>query len=421
VTPAGQAKILDFGLAKLTQVTDQNLSSEQTLSRLTKTGMVLGTISYMSPEQTRGEILDARTDIFSLGCVLYEAATGKIPFTGPSILSVLHEIATVDPPPPSTISGNVPQGLDAIIKRCLAKDRGRRYSSSAELANALRNLTFANRYQILRELGRGGMGVVHLAHDPLLERDVAIKVISPDLLSPDAVERFKREARVVAKMDHPAIVHIHDIGEHEGSLFFIMPFVQGTSLRAFLNEQSLSLGDVLDIGIQVGEALEYSHSQGVVHRDIKPENIMIARQDSGVRVRVTDFGLATASSENRLTRTGSVVGTMCYLSPEQLSTKVVDPRTDVYSLGVVLYECLTGKPPFSGEVQSVLYRIAHESPDPPRMLGADIQEELENIIMHCLEKDPAKRPQHAKDLADALIRHRSKLRESDRVQKLSTV
>lgn len=421
VTPAGQAKILDFGLAKASQVSDRSLSGEQTMSRLTKTGMVVGTISYMSPEQTRGELLDARTDIFSLGCVLYEAATGKIPFSGPSILSILHEIATAEPPPPSTVTNNVPQGLDFIINRCLAKDRERRYSSAAELANALRGLTFANRYQIMRELGRGGMGVVHLAHDPLLERDVAIKVVSPDLLSEDAVERFKREARVVAKMDHPGIVPIHDIGEHEGSLYFIMPFVQGTSLRSFLNEGSLSLGDVIDIGIQVAEALDYSHTQGVVHRDIKPENIMVARQDSSVRVRVTDFGLAMASTENRLTRTGSVVGTMSYLSPEQLSTKTVDVRTDIYSLGVVLYECLTGKPPFSGEVQSVLYRIAHESPDPPRMLGAEIQEELENIIMQCMEKDPAKRPQHAKELADALIRHRSKLRESDRVQKVSTI
>src|SRR5262249_8425414 len=152
--------------------------------------------------------------IFSVGCVLYEASTGKVPFSGPSVLSVLHEIATAEPTSPSTIIQTIPQGLDSIIRRCLAKDREQRYSSAAELANSLRGLTFANRYQILRELGRGGMGIVHLAHDPLLERDVAIKVISPDLLSEDAIERFKREARVVAKMDHPAIVHIHDIGEH---------------------------------------------------------------------------------------------------------------------------------------------------------------------------------------------------------------
>ena len=421
VTPQGQAKILDFGLAKLTQVSDQPLSAEQTMSKLTKTGMIVGTVAYMSPEQTRGEPLDARTDIFSFGCVLYEAATGKVPFSGPSVLSVLHEIATVEPPAPSVIRQNVPHGLDAIIQRTLAKDRKQRYSSASELAAALRGLTFANRYQILRELGRGGMGLVHLAHDPLLERDVAIKVVAPDLLSTDAVERFKREARVVAKMDHPSIVSIYDIGEHEGSLFFIMPYVSGTSLRHFLKDESLNLGEVIDIGIQVAEALEYSHVRGVIHRDVKPENIMVAREAEAIRVRVTDFGLAMASSENRLTRTGSFVGTMAYLSPEQLSAKTIDNRSDIYSLGSVLYECVTGQPPFTGEVQSVLYRIAHENPDPPRLRGADIQEELENIILQCLEKDPAKRPPRAKEIADSLSRYRSRLLESDRVQKLSMV
>jgi serine/threonine protein kinase/ABC-type transport system substrate-binding protein len=422
VTPRGQAKILDFGLAKLVQVTDENLSAENTLSRLTQAGMLVGTIAYMSPEQTRGEPLDARTDIFSLGCVLYEAATGKVPFTGPSILSVMHEIATVDPPPPSTISSSVPQGLDNIIRRALVKDRNQRYASAAELSAALRGLTFANRYQILREVGRGGMGVVYLARDPILERDIAIKVIPPELLTPEAIVRFKREARVVAKMDHPAIVGIHDIGEHEGSLFLIMPFVKGTNLRAFLREGTLSLGDVIDIGIQVAEALEYSHSQGVVHRDVKPENILVFRSEGeGLRVRVTDFGLAVATTENRLTRTGSFVGTIAYLSPEQLSVKTVDNRSDIYSLGIVLYECLTGQPPFSGEVQSVLYRIAHENPDPLRLRGADVQEELESIILQCLEKDPSRRLQRAKELADALIRYRSKLHDSDRDLKLSMI
>src|SRR5262249_48647395 len=143
---------------------------------------------------------------------------------------------------------------------------------------------------------------------------------------------------------------------------------------------------------QVADALEYSHSQGVVHRDIKPENILVARRESAgteVRVRVTDFGLAMATAENRLTKTGSVVGTIAYLSPEQLSGKAIDVRSDIYSLGIVLYECLVGKPPFSGEIQSVLYRIAHDTPDSPRALGADVREELEAIIMHCIEKDPA--------------------------------
>ncbi len=422
VTPRGQAKILDFGLAKLVQFSDEQLSSEQTLSKLTKTGMIVGTVAYMSPEQTRGESLDSRTDIFSLGCVLYEAATGKVPFSGPSVLSVLHEIAVTDPPVPSSISKDSPRGLDSIIQRSLAKNRERRYSSAAELAEALRGLRFASRYQIIREIGRGGMGVVHLARDPLLDREVAIKVITPDLLSTEAIERFKREARVVAKMDHPAIVGIYDIGEQDNSLFFVMPFVAGSNLRSFLNEGSLSLGDVIDIGIQTAEALEYSHSKGVVHRDIKPENILVFRQDGGdIRVRVTDFGLAMASTESRLTKTGALVGTISYLSPEQVSERETDGRSDIYSLGTVLYECLVGKPPFSGEIQSVLYRIVHENPQSPRSLGVEIKEEMEQILMNCLEKDPSRRPQHAKELADALARHRSKLQESDRIQRVSVV
>lgn len=424
VSSRGQAKILDFGLAKIVPLIDKPVSGEHTMSKLTRTGMILGTVAYMSPEQTRGEPLDSRTDIFSLGCVLYEAATGKVPFSGPSILSVLHEIATVDPPSPSTITSNVPEGLDTIIQRALAKNKEQRYSSAAELAQALRALTFANRYQILREIGRGGMGVVYLARDPVLQRDVAIKVITPDLLGADAVERFKREARVVANMDHNAIVSVYDFGEFGGSLFFVMPFVSGASLRSFIKDASLSLGEVLDIGIQVAEALEYSHAKGVVHRDIKPENIMVTRDELGtepIRVRVTDFGLAMASAQSHLTKTGTLVGTISYLSPEQLTQKDLDGRSDIYSLGIVLYECLVGKAPYIGELQSVLYRIVHEIPQSPRALGADVAEELEEIVMRCLEKDAARRFQRAKEVVDVLKRHRAKLRDSERLQKLSLV
>src|SRR5436190_2014064 len=135
----------------------------------------------------------------------------------------------------------------------------------------------ANRYEILRELGRGGMGVVYLAFDPLLEREVAVKVLTPSILTPDKEERFKREARILAKLEHPAIVSIHDIGEHDGSLFFVMPFVPGVNLRMLIQEQSLQVSEVIEIGIQVAEALSASHAQGVVHRDIKPENIIVAR------------------------------------------------------------------------------------------------------------------------------------------------
>src|ERR1700752_1333344 len=157
----------------------------------------------------------------------------------------------------------------------------------------------SNRYDIKAELGRGGMGVVYRALDPLLNREVAVKLIPPMLLSPDTEQRFQREAQLVAQMDHSAIVPIFDFGKHEGSLFFVMPVVQGTNLRWFQREASLTLGEVIVIGVHVAEALEYSHSRGVIHRDIKPENIMVAREDaSRIRVRIMDFGLARGAAES---------------------------------------------------------------------------------------------------------------------------
>ncbi len=272
----------------------------------------------------------------------------------------------------------------------------------------------ANRYEILAELGRGGMGVVYRAKDPVLSREVAVKLIPPTTLTPEMEERFQREAQTVAQLDHPAIVSIHDFGNHEGSLFFVMPVVGGTNLRRLLWEKSLVLGDVLEIGIQVAEALDYSHARSVVHRDIKPENIMVAREEGGtLRVRVMDFGLARAASENRLTKTGALVGTVSYFSPEQITSHSFDGRSDIYSLGTVLYECVTGEPPFSGEMQSILYRIVHQIPQPPRAVGANIREELEEIILRCLEKDPARRPQKAGLIAEAIKLHRAKLQADE--------
>jgi ABC-type transport system substrate-binding protein len=274
----------------------------------------------------------------------------------------------------------------------------------------------ANRYEILGELGRGGMGVVYRARDPVLNREVAVKLVSSSDLTPELEERFQREAQVVGQMDHPAIVPIHDLGRHEGSLFFVMPVVSGTNLSRLLKEQTLTLGDVVEIGVQVADALDYSHARGVIHRDIKPANIMVRREEGGgVRARVMDFGLAHTTSESRLTKTGTLVGTVAYLSPEQVASRAFDGRSDIYSLGVVLYECLVGEPPFTGDVQSILYRIVHEIPQPPRSLGAEIREELQDIVLRCLEKDPGKRPQKAGQIAEALRRHKGSL-ASDEVR-----
>ncbi|MBK6425795.1 MAG: protein kinase [Blastocatellia bacterium] len=276
----------------------------------------------------------------------------------------------------------------------------------------------SDRYEIVRELGRGGMGVVYLARDPLLDRDVAIKLIPPDLLSTVSGERFRREAQIIAKMDHPSVVPVYDFGEFEGALFFVMPLVIGSSLRAVLREGSLRFVDALEIGIQVASALDYSHGQGIVHRALRPENIMVARGESeGIRVRLMDFGLVQASFESQLTRmatSGSLEGGAAYVSPEQVDGRDIDVRSDLHALGAVLYECLTGSPPFTGDLQAVLYRIVHEAATPPSARGIQLDPALESILMRCLAKDPAARPERGNDIADVLAACRARLDDSDK-------
>ena len=274
-------------------------------------------------------------------------------------------------------------------------------------------MKLANRYETSRELGRGGMGVVYLARDPVLDRDVAVKLISQ--ISDDRKQRFMREARVIAKMDHPGIVGVYDLGEHEDGLFFVMPYVPGINLRQMLSESPLKLRQLVELGIQAAEALEYSHELGVVHRDIKPENIMVAAHTvDSVRSRITDFGLAISATEQRLTTTGALVGTVSYLSPEQVIGGPAAARVDVYALGTVLYECIAGRTPFKGEIQSVLFRIVHEEPQPLSQLVQDIDGELEHLVLSCLHKDPELRPRRAADVAVALTRYRAKIINSAR-------
>ncbi len=263
-------------------------------------------------------------------------------------------------------------------------------------------VNLAGRYTVLSELGRGGMGVVYRARDAVLSRDVAVKVVPPQLVGPATRERFQREARMVARLDHPAIIAIHDFGDHEGSLFLVMPVVDGRSLRGLLAHGPRSLDEVLEIGIQTAEALDYSHGQGVVHRDIKPENLMLSGGESGLRVRVMDFGLALTPASDRLTKTGGLIGTPAYLSPEQLAGGDVDGRADVYALGVVLYECLAGEAPFAGSPYSLLYRIAHEPPQPLSERGIAMPPALETVVLASLAKRREERPARAGEVAEAL-------------------
>jgi ABC-type transport system substrate-binding protein len=261
----------------------------------------------------------------------------------------------------------------------------------------------AHRYQILDELGSGGMGVVYRALDTSLDREVAVKMIRSNQVPAELEERFRREAQVVARMDCPGILPIYDFGRHDDALFYVMPVVAGRDLRAYITERALTLADTVEVAAQVADALEYSHHMGVVHRDIKPENIMVSRAaGGGLRARVMDFGLAFETTEQRLTQTGAFIGSVAYMSPEQLRGCEVDGRSDVYSLGVVLYECLSGTAPFSGTVHALILHIMQDAPEPLRHRGASIDQALDDLVMACLAKLPAQRPQRCADLATAL-------------------
>ncbi|MGI9518700.1 MAG: serine/threonine-protein kinase PknK, partial [Pirellulaceae bacterium] len=280
-----------------------------------------------------------------------------------------------------------------------------------------RQQKLVGRYQIGRELGRGGMGVVYGAHDPLLNREVAVKLIAPSQLTDESEQRFQTEAQIVAQMDHPSIVPIYDFGHHDGSLYFVMPVVKGTSLRQFIKDQSLTLGEIIDVGVAVANALEYSHTRQVIHRDIKPENIMVSREeDGGLRVRVMDFGLARNDRVGGITKTGVFIGTMAYVSPEHVNGQAIDARSDIYSLGTVLYECIVNKVPFVGEMMSILYRIVNEIPQSLRAQSAEIDQELEELILGCLAKDPESRPSSAGELSQSLQQYKSGHRDSDQMK-----
>jgi serine/threonine-protein kinase len=265
-----------------------------------------------------------------------------------------------------------------------------------------------HQYDILRLLGRGGMGAVYLAREKALERAVAIKVLPPETATDaDTRERFRREARVAAKLTHPNIVPLHTFGDVEGMLYFVMGYVKGESLAERMRrEGKLPEEDVRRIMAEVADALHYAHKQGVVHRDIKPDNILI--DDESGRPMLTDFGVAKArASGATLTEVGAVVGTPYYMSPEQASgARDIDGRSDLYSLGVMGYQMLAGRLPFEGEsFQDVIVQHVTREPAPLAALAPDAPADLTAAVMRCLAKEPAKRWADGHSLKDAIAEY----------------
>jgi serine/threonine protein kinase len=264
---------------------------------------------------------------------------------------------------------------------------------------------FSDRYELTHLIARGGMAEVYRARDRLLDRPVALKVLFPELSVDRAfVERFRREAQNAAKLSHPNIVPVFDWGEDAGSYFIVMEYIAGRALSAVLREAGpLDPARAADIASQVAAALASAHRHGVVHRDIKPGNVLITEDG---QVKVTDFGIARAvNTEESLTQTGAVMGTATYFSPEQAEGIEVDARTDIYSLGVVLFEMLTGRPPFLGETPvSVASKHVRDIAPMPRELLDTVPVELESVTMKAMAKLPDQRYPDADDFRADLLR-----------------
>jgi serine/threonine protein kinase len=259
------------------------------------------------------------------------------------------------------------------------------------------------RYRVHRRLGSGGMAHVYYAEHALLDRAVVLKVLHSHLARDEEMrERFRREAEAACRLSHPHICSMLDYGDVDGSVFLVMPYFGGGSLADMIGrERTLSGPEAASIAVQVACALDYAHRRGVVHRDVKPDNILFDEDRNAV---ITDFGIATARFHSKLTGTGRAMGTPHYMSPEQAMGKMVDGRSDLYAVGVMLYEMMLGFPPFDGaDSYSVGYKHVHEQPVSPEVVDSRTPPPLAEITMKCLQKHPDDRFQRGHDLADALI------------------
>jgi serine/threonine protein kinase len=275
---------------------------------------------------------------------------------------------------------------------------GKIVTTPSEAGNSQMPTTFMNvasalegRYQVLKELGRGGMGIVFQAHDKALREQVAIKILSPLLSNnQEALERLKREVSAARRITHPNVIRIHDIAEIGGLHYVSMEFFQGSTLKDFIRQTgSLSLMQAFQIAGQICDGLEAAHRQGVIHRDLKSQNIII---NSANQIKIIDFGLAHSTHLQGMTATGLIMGTPEYMSPEQVEGKRVDERADIYSLGIILYELFTGRVPFTGDSAiAVGFKQMKEPPPAPRSIAPHLSAEIEAIILKCLQKDPLDR------------------------------
>jgi serine/threonine protein kinase/tetratricopeptide (TPR) repeat protein len=423
---AGRVWLMDFGLARSME-----------LSGLTRTGVLMGTPDYMSPEQARAERVEAQSDLFSLGIIFFEMLTGQLPFQADTLMAKLLQRVQQRAAAVTEIDPAIPTEVSAVVSKCLEPDVKKRYrtvremlvdleggaasGSSLSSASPGASITpsgtpgelapislselgpgsqFGPRYRIESVIGEGGMGKVYRAHDSDLDRTVALKLVRPELAKDaSSLQRFKQELLLASRISHRNILRIHDLGDVDGVKFISMAFVQGMDLHDLIAKQGrLTAERAVNIAKQLAGALEAAHAEGVVHRDLKPRNVLIDADD---HVYVSDFGLAKSldADTTGMTRVGEVLGTPRYMSPEQAESKAADNRSDIYSLGIILYEMLTGEAPFTGEsALQVMFQHVQQPPKDLRLLNPETPDYLAAIVVKCLEKDPALRYQSAQEL-----------------------
>jgi serine/threonine protein kinase/Tol biopolymer transport system component len=402
----GVTRLMDFGLATVAD-----------LNRLSSSGVV-GTAHYLAPELAKaGREADIRADIYSLGVTLFEMLSGRRPYEADNAADIVKKHLQEPIPSVRQFNEEIPQGVDDLVRKCLAKGPRDRFQTPTELLRAIeealeeedsgpgleRLLTgrTLGQCRLLEHLGSGGMATVYKAYQPSLDRYVAVKVLPPYLAQTRGfAARFRREARAIARLNHPNILPVYDSGQEGELSYIVMRYVEGGTLQEMLGKPLL-LDRVVELIAQVGGALDYAHREGIIHRDVKPSNVLM---DKGEWALLSDFGLAKIVEAGvKLTETGAGIGTPAYIAPELGKGEPADERSDIYSLGIMLYEMLTGRVPFEAQSPMAVVLDHISTPLPvPRGINPDIPEPVEQVLLKALAKDPADRFQRMEKMVTAL-------------------
>ncbi|MFB0546060.1 MAG: protein kinase [Anaerolineae bacterium] len=370
---------------------------------------------YLAPESSQGVRASIQADIYALGTTLFQMLSGHVPYDGRDAEEIEAKHREAPIPSVREFKADVPAAVDELIRRCLAKKPEERFQEPLALLEAFDEALTGSKaqpalihrrlgqYYLLEPVGEGGMATVYMAYQPSLDRSVAVKVLSPYLAhDPDFSARFEREAKAIAKLEYPHILPVYDFGQEDDIAYIVMRYIKGGTTLRDVMKGPLDVRAAVSIIAQMGRALDYAHRRGVVHLDVKPTNILLDEEGWAL---LSDFGLSIVMqrSARLMIRTGVRMGTPKYMSPEQGQGLALDGRSDIYSLGVVLYEMVTGRVPFDGETPlDVIEKHIRHSPLPPRKVVPDVPEDVEKVILKALTKDPAERYRSMADMVAAL-------------------